>query len=102
MRLDKEDFTTLLAEPIISYVSPDEAENIVNQDGQWLDVGRKPAGNMLTLAEIVRIPLQLLRLKVDTLDSDATYVVTSNTLSHSCAAAHILTQCGLNAFVLKA
>ncbi len=101
MRLGKEDFRTLLNEPMLDWVTHQEARQIVAKGGKWLDV-RLPSefeANHETGA--INIPLYFIRLKLGTLDPSLTYVVCCDTGRRSSAGAFILNERGFDTRVLK-
>ncbi len=100
MRLGKEDFKKLLNEPMLEWVSRDEAEDIVRNGGQWLDVRLPSEFENQHLDGAVNIPLYFIRLKINTLDQDRKYVVCCDTGRRSSAGAYILSERGYQAYVL--
>ncbi len=101
MRLGKEDFNKLLNEPMLEWVSRDEAEDIVRNGGQWLDVRLPSEFENQHLDGAVNIPLYFIRLKINTLDQDRKYVVCCDTGRRSSAGAYILSERGYQAYVLQ-
>ena len=101
MRLDKEDFRKLLSEPIVSVVDAQKAEQVIAEGGHWLNVDFAENDMQPDPDNMVRIPMYLLRLKLDQLDSSTQYVVTSRRFSHARAAAHILRQFSFDVCVLE-
>ena len=101
MRLGKEDFKTLLNEPMLDWVDPAEAQKIVQEGGQWLDVRLPSEYDNQHLDNALNIPLYFMRLKINTLDQDRNYVVCCDTGRRSSAGAYILSERGFQAFVLR-
>jgi len=101
MRLAKEDFRTLLNEPMLDWVSMDQAQQIVARGGQWLDVRLPSEFENRSLEGSVNLPLYFIRLKLKTLDRDKHYVVCCDTGRRSSAAAYILSERGFHASVLR-
>lgn len=101
MRLGKEDFRTLLNEPMLDWVSKAEAEDVIRGGGQWLDVRLPSEFENQHLDGAVNIPLYFIRLKINTLDRDMKYVVCCDTGRRSSAGAYILSERGYHAFVLR-
>ena len=101
MRLGKEDFKTLLNEPMLDWVDPAEAQKIVQEGGQWLDVRLPSEYDNQHLDNALNIPLYFMRLKINTLDQDRKYVVCCDTGRRSSAGAYILSERGFQAFVLR-
>jgi CRP-like cAMP-binding protein len=101
MRLGKEDFHTLLNEPMLDWVDMERAEEIVAQGGQWLDVRLPSEFEAYHNEGAINIPLYFIRLKLKTLDAEVTYVVCCDTGRRSSAAAFILNERGFKTVVLK-
>ncbi|MGI9248060.1 MAG: cyclic nucleotide-binding domain-containing protein [Woeseiaceae bacterium] len=101
MRLGKDDFKTLLNEPMLEWVSVAEAEEIVRAGGQWLDVRLPSEFENQHLDGALNIPLYFIRLKISTLDQDQKYVVCCDTGRRSSAGAYILSERGYQAYVLR-
>ena len=101
MRLGKDDFKKLLNEPMLDWVSKDEAEQIVSDGGQWLDVRLPSEFENQHFDGAVNIPLYFIRLKISTLDQDKKYVVCCDTGRRSSAGAYILNERGYQAYVLR-
>jgi CRP-like cAMP-binding protein len=101
MRLGKEDFKKLLNEPMLDWVSKEQAAEIVKNGGQWLDVRLPSEFDNHHLDGAVNIPLYFIRLKINTLDLDKKYVVCCDTGRRSSAGAYILNERGYQAYVLR-
>ncbi len=101
MRLGKEDFKTLLNEPMLDWVDAAAAQKIVQEGGQWLDVRLPSEYDNQHLDNAINIPLYFMRLKISTLDKDRNYVLCCDTGRRSSAGAYILSERGFNAFVLR-
>jgi len=101
MRLGKDDFKTLLNEPMLDWVSRDKAEQIIAGGGQWLDVRLPSEFENQHLDNALNIPLYFIRLKINTLDKSRNYVVCCDTGRRSSAGAYILSERGYNAYVLQ-
>jgi CRP-like cAMP-binding protein len=101
MRLAKEDFRTLLNEPMLHWVSFEQASEIVAQGGKWLDVRLPSEYENFHLEGAINLPLYFIRLKLKQLDPNVHYVTVCDTGRRSSAAAYILSERDLNASVLK-
>src|SRR5690606_29781065 len=101
MRLGKEDFRTLLNEPMLDWVDKDEAEEIVRAGGKWLDVRLPSEFEVYHKSGAINVPLYFIRLKLKTLDPKIKYVVCCDTGRRSSAAAFILNERGFETYVLK-
>jgi len=101
MRLGKDDFKKLLNEPMLDWVSYEQAQEIVADGGVWLDVRLPSEFENHHLDNAVNIPLYFIRLKMSTLDPETRYVVCCDTGRRSSAGAYILSGRGYQAYVLQ-
>jgi CRP-like cAMP-binding protein len=101
MRLGKEDFRTLLNEPMLDWVDKTQAEKIIEEGGQWLDVRLPSEFEAYHNDGAVNVPLYFIRLKLKTLDPAIKYVVCCDTGRRSSAGAFILNERGFQTYVLK-
>ena len=100
MRLGKSDFQTLLREPILEWLDQGEADKVVADGGQWLDVRLPSEFKAFHKDGAVNMPLYLLRHKLNMLDPGKRYVVCCDTGRRSSAAAFILKQKNFQVVVL--
>jgi CRP-like cAMP-binding protein len=101
MRLGKDDFKKLLNEPMLDWLNMTEAEEIIRDGGQWLDVRLPSEFENQHLDSALNIPLYFMRLKLNTLDQSKKYVVCCDTGRRSSAGAYILSERGYQAYVLR-
>ncbi|MEJ2509687.1 MAG: rhodanese-like domain-containing protein, partial [Gammaproteobacteria bacterium] len=101
MRLAKSDFDELLKEPLIDWVSPEEARQLVAEGAYWLDVRHAREYQHQRLPSAINIPLHELRSRIGELDKTRRYVCYCKTGRRSSAAAFLLTQNGFKASVLR-
>jgi CRP-like cAMP-binding protein len=101
MRLAKQDFRTLLNEPMLEWVDMEEGSRIVAAGGKWLDVRLPSEFENYRLEGAINLPLYFIRLKLKTLERDVHYVVCCDTGRRSSAGAYILSERGFRASVLK-
>ncbi len=101
MRLGKDDFKKLLNEPMLEWVDPNQAAQIVQNGGTWLDVRLPSEFENHHLDGAINIPLYFIRLKINTLDQSKKYVVCCDTGRRSSAGAYILNERGFQAYVLR-
>ncbi len=101
MRLAKDDFRTLLNEPMLHWVTLEQANDIVAKGGKWLDVRLPSEYENFHLEGALNLPLYFIRLKLKQLDPKVHYVTVCDTGRRSSAAAYILAERDLNASVLK-
>ena len=101
MQLGRDDFQSLLNEPMIVSLEHDDADEAVTQGGKWLDVRVPSEFKAFSKANAMNLPLYLLRHKLNVLDRKTPYVVYCDTGRRSSAAAFILNQRGFETAVLK-
>ena len=101
MRLSKEDFLELLAEPLMQLLDYTAAQSLVRSGAKWLDVRTPTEFQNYGIPGTQNMPLYLLRLKIQTLDQNATYIACCDTGRRSSAAAYVLSEHGFDAYVLK-
>jgi CRP-like cAMP-binding protein len=102
MRLAKDDFNTLLNEPMLQWLEYEQAKDFVHHHGGvWLDVRLPSEYEHWHLEPSLNVPLYFIRLKLKTLDSSLTYVVVCDNGRRSSAAAYILSERGFDARVLR-
>lgn len=101
MRLGKQDFNTLLNEPMLDWVDYEEAKTIIANGGKWLDVRLPSEFETFHEPDALNIPLYFIRLKINTLEPATTYVVCCDTGRRSSAGAFILNGRGFTTRVLK-
>jgi CRP-like cAMP-binding protein len=99
MRLNREDFLTLMNEPLLERVDKGKAEFIIARGGQWLDVRLPSEFDNGHLPGALNVPLYFLRLKLKSLNRNTPYVVYTG--RRSAAAAYILAERGFQAYVLQ-
>lgn len=101
MRLSKQDFDTLLKEPMLKRLAAEEAAQMVKQGARWLDVRYAKEYRHQRLPGAVNIPLHELRSRLDELDDTTAYICYCSTGRRSSAAAFLLAQKGFRASVLN-
>jgi CRP-like cAMP-binding protein len=101
MRLNKEDFNSLLNEPLLSWMDYEEARQVVEDGGLWLDVRLPDEFKAKHIKGAINIPLIFLRMKANSLDKDRRYVIYCDTGRRSSAASFLLNEKNIESFVLK-
>jgi CRP-like cAMP-binding protein/rhodanese-related sulfurtransferase len=101
MRLSKDDFRTLLNEPMLEWVDLAQGQAIVAGGGQWLDVRLPSEFENYRMEGAINLPLYFMRLKLKSLDRNVHYVVCCDTGRRSSAGAYILSERGFQASVLR-
>lgn len=101
MRLNKEDFNSLLNEPLLNWVDYDEARKMVDDGAVWFDV-RLPAEHKAKhLKGSINIPLIFLRMKANSLDLEKKYIIYCDTGRRSSAASFLLNEKDIESYVLR-
>jgi rhodanese-related sulfurtransferase len=101
MRLGKKDFMTDLAEPLINQIDEKTALEKINSGSLIIDVRRHDEFMQQKVEGSVNIPLTMLRIKLDGLNDQREYILICDDGHRSAAAAFLLTQHGLNCYVLE-
>ncbi len=101
MRLSKEDFNELLKEPMLTWVTREEGDEMAKNGAIWLDVRLDSEYKNDGIEGSINIPLFMLRIKVATLSEDKKYILYCDTGRRSSAAAFLLSERGLDAVCLK-
>ena len=101
MRLGKDDFNTLLNEPMLHWVDYEQAKAIVAGGGRWLDVRLPSEFEHCHFEHAINVPLYFVRLKLKTLDQSVPYVVCCDNGRRSSAAAYILSERGFDTYSLR-
>ncbi len=102
MRLKKEDFDALLKEPVLHSVTIDQAQEMVTKgNARFLDVRLESEYKNYAIPGAINIPLFLLRIKMQALNRDLTYIVYCDTGRRSSSATYLLNEKGIEAVVLK-
>jgi CRP-like cAMP-binding protein len=101
MRLSKEDFNELLKEPMLSWVSNEEADELAAAGAVWIDVRLDSEFKNNGIPGSVNIPLFMLRMKADSLDASKQYILYCNTGRRSSAGAFLLSERGIQTSCLQ-
>jgi len=101
MRLGKDDFNTLLNEPMLDWVDYQQANDMVAKGARWLDVRLPSEFETRHEDGAINIPLYFMRLKLSTLDTNVPHILCCDTGGRSSAAAFILNERGFETHVLK-
>lgn len=100
MRLNKEDFNSLLNEPLLSWVDYDEVKKLVSEGAVLLDVRLPAEFKQKNIKGSINIPLIFLRMKADSLDTNKKHVIYCDTGRRSSAASFLLNEKDIESFVL--
>ncbi len=100
MRLKKEDFNSLLNEPLLNWVSYEEGKKLVDGGGVWVDVRLPDEHKAVKIKGSINIPLIFLRMKASSMEKNQKYVLYCDTGRRSSAASFLLNEKAIETFVL--
>jgi rhodanese-related sulfurtransferase len=100
LRLDRQDFLSLLKAPVVAEVTFGEAVRMLGKGAQWLDVRRQDEYESAHALQSLHMPLDLLRLKARLLDPQRTYLCYCDNGKRSANAVYLLKQLGFQAYAL--
>jgi rhodanese-related sulfurtransferase len=100
MRLRKSDFSELLKQPTVEWMTPGKASILVRQGAGIIDVRLPEEFDERAIKGATNMPLYRLREYAPELDRERSYLCYCNTGERSAAAAYILTKLGFEAFAL--
>ncbi len=101
MRLGRRDFDELMREPLVKWVTLDQARTMAQSGAALLDVRTEAEFRHGNLEGSVNLPLYSLRREATRLDPKRRYVALCQTGNRSCAAAFLLSQRGFDVSVLR-
>jgi rhodanese-related sulfurtransferase len=101
-RLSKDQFLSLLNEPMLDIVNFATAKEKVESGGsEWLDVRLPNEYKSAHIKGATHLPLIFLRMKIDTLDKNKNYILYCDTGRRSSSASYIMNERGFTTSVLK-
>ncbi|MCX7154246.1 MAG: cyclic nucleotide-binding domain-containing protein [Proteobacteria bacterium] len=101
LRLDKQDFMSLLKEPLLQRISMEEGGEKVLSGAQWVDVRYPSEYQYDRLPGAINIPLAEIRNAFGVLDKGREYLLYCQSERRSSAAAFLLAQRGYRAHLLS-
>jgi rhodanese-related sulfurtransferase len=101
MRLSGKDFSELLEQPVLRWVSPKEAAQAVKEGVGLLDVRTEQEHTNSKIRGSINIPLQQLRERARELKPNSRYICYCDTGERSSAAVFLLRERGYDASVLR-
>jgi CRP-like cAMP-binding protein len=101
LRLGKANFLRLVKEPVISYVSMDVAQRMIQQGAAWLDVRTGAEFEEGHLPDSVNVPFFQLRMELPRINRNVKCILVCDTGRLSEAAAFLLIRHEFDAYVLK-
>ncbi len=100
LRLEKEDFLSLVVEPVLEELDFEAAEREVRQSAVWLDVRDPESFRHWHLEGSLNIPFFSLRMQLSSLDRQRKYILVCAQGGQSRAGAFLLLRFGFQAAVL--
>jgi len=100
MRLKKEDFNSLLNEPLLNWVDYPTVKTMVAEGAVLLDVRLPAEFKQNSIKGSKNIPLIFLRMKADTLDTSKKHIIYCDTGRRSSAASFLLNEKDIESYVL--
>jgi CRP-like cAMP-binding protein len=101
MRLSKKDFRELMNEPMQQWLDYPEAVALIAKGAKWLDVRLPSEYQTVAIPGAINVPLYFIRLKMATLERKTRYICYCDTGRRSSAAAFILLENGIDAYILR-
>ena len=101
MQLNKDNFVDLIKKPSLSSVSFEQARQIVEEGGEWIDVRFAKEYEVSNIEASTNIPLNAIRAQVDKFNPDTHYVFYCDTGGRSSSAAFLLAKEGFHVSYLK-
>ncbi len=101
LRLDRQDFLSLLKAPVVAEASFAEAARMLNSGAQWLDVRLQEEYERAHALQSLHMPLHLLRLKARLLEPGRSYLCYCDSGKRSANAVFLLSQLGYKAYALR-
>jgi rhodanese-related sulfurtransferase len=101
MRLSKEAFNDYVKEPLITWLSPKEAQDKITQGARWIDVRDRAGSREAQLPDSLALPMEELRERMSELDKESFHICYCENGRLGSTAAFLLRQRGYNAGVLR-
>jgi CRP-like cAMP-binding protein len=97
LKLQRDDFNTLIRDPLLNDVSLDEARHLVSGGARWIDARFGEQFTAGAMPDAINVPLPLIRSKCHELDPGSSYVVYGDDAGTGAVAAFLLCARGLDA-----
>ena len=101
MRLSKDAFNDHVRDPLVTWLSPKEAQDKVSAGAKWIDVRDTDVARQTHLHGALSLPMADLRSRMANLDKEAVYICYCHNGRLSSTAAFLLRQRGFNVGVLR-
>lgn len=101
LRLARQDFIALLKAPVVAELDLAEAQALIAEGAQWLDVRLLDEYQRGHAPQALNMPLHLLRLKARLLKKDRLYLCYCDSGKRSANAVFVLAQQGFSAYALR-
>jgi CRP-like cAMP-binding protein len=100
-RLPRDAFVKFVQDPLVQWVTPREAQQMINEGAQWVDVREGAEKRRNHLRGAVTLPLEQLRDRLNELSMDETYICYCENGRLSATAAFLMRQRGYNVRALR-
>ena len=101
MELAKDTFIELIKKPTLQSLKYTDAEAIINDGAQWLDVRFPNEHQESSIKGSINLPLNSLRIQTDKLNPDKKYILYCDTGGRSSTGAFLLAERGYSVFFLE-
>ncbi|VAW96877.1 hypothetical protein MNBD_GAMMA22-1239 [hydrothermal vent metagenome] len=101
MRLTKEDFNSILVQPLLEFIDQETASKLIQSGARLIDVRGKDEFKSDSIEGAMNIPLSMLRNRATSLNPSRKYVVYCDSGSRSSAAAFLMCQLGFQCSVIE-
>lgn len=101
MRLSKDAFNEQVKDPLVTWLSPMQAQDKIAKGARWIDVRDAGAAQQKRLRDAITIPIQDLRQRLSELSKDIPYICYCENGRMSSTAAFVMRQQGFDASVLR-
>lgn len=101
MSLSKSDFMELLNDPLLKWITFEDAQSLLVDGAIWIDIRLPAEYQAQHIKGSVNIPLPLLRVKLDKLDPARKYLLYCDSGRRSSIGTYLLSQNSFDAYVLQ-
>ena len=101
VRLNKDDFLSLVSEPLSHPLSYEDAADRIENGAKWLDIRLPEEHEKESFSESINLPTFSLRFQAFDLDAEAEYIICGDTPALAASAAFLLLEKGYVAYYLN-
>ncbi len=100
MRISKKNFEQFMQQPVIQWVNPVEASELLKKGAIPVDV-RKNAENLKSFKQAIKVPSYMLRSQLKKLSKTQSYLLLCDDSRDSALASYLFSQRGLESYILR-